>query len=512
MSRVAGLAMFCIIAALILTVVTLLIISFKRGLQALDLARRLHGPYSTTMFFLAVNLCEPLINTVAVGLILTRIGFDRAIESPFLVTAPMAVLLLPALGITIRNPLYRSRSLRILWLGVGRWAVNVLIFTLVDTPAYVLLLLLIPLSIGLLWKVAHWGENEISDARAVLPPIASPPPAAALQAIHPRPATPAPAPISVRPALPDPATAIPCALCHTPTARTATECPSCGLVFLSRVPPALLALDRYVALRPLGSGGMSSVYLARDRVGGGLCVLKTLASVDAQADPHWRRDAAECLRREASLLGQINHLQIARLLDWIDDQQGYFLVLEYIAGPTLEQHLTRPGPLGQPLPGAALPPSAALAHGSGVGDTLCYLAGLPEPVVHCDIKPTNLILPPGRRTPVLVDFGGAVSQQTRANETTRLARYGTPGYAAPEQYQGQSSPKSDVYGLAATLYHLLTNDDPSAHPLAFPALAHLPSDIVEVLAPALERDPDARPDVRTFSTSLERLATAYAAD
>ena len=232
---------------------------------------------------------------------------------------------------------------------------------------------------------------------------------------------------------------------------------------------------------------------------------------------------AECLQREAKMLCQIDHPHVARLLNQINDEHGSFLVLEYIAGPTLEQHLTRPGALGTSIPGAALPPGAALAYGHGISQTLCYLASLPQPVVHCDIKPANLILPPGQRIPTLVDFGGAVLQQGGALETTRLTRYGTPGYAAPEQYGGISTPKSDVYGLAATLYHLLSRKPPhhaaTADAMMKAAVNAPPPPIVElvpgvppelstIIDKALAHDPDTRyQNARELAEDLNRFVT-----
>lgn len=300
-----------------------------------------------------------------------------------------------------------------------------------------------------------------------------------------------------------------CPLCHTPTALEEVACPGCGLVFRSRVPAALQALERYTALRPLGDGGMSSVYLAHDRYEDRLCVIKTLLSVDEPLDPDWRIAAADCLRREATLLGQVDHPRIAHLLDWVSDERGDFLVLAYVAGPTLEQRLTRRGPNGTIISGWPLPPEEALAYAASVAATLTYLTQLPQPLLHLDIKPANLILPPNRRHPVLVDFGGAVRWRQQST-TFRIRRCGTPGYAAPEQYQGYASPKSDVYGLGATLYHLLTDDAPSSHPLSCPALATLPPDIAAVLTPALAHDPALRPNAATFRGDLFSLALKYA--
>lgn len=100
---------------------------------------------------------------------------------------------------------------------------------------------------------------------------------------------------------------------------------------------------------------------------------------------------------------------------------------------------------------------------------------------------------------MLVVFGGAIVRATEA--TARLDRYGTPGYAAPEQYSDVAMPQSDVYGLAATLYHLLT-DDPGAHPFMFPAMSKLSADLRAALAPALAQDPEARPTATSFLATL----------
>jgi serine/threonine protein kinase len=295
-----------------------------------------------------------------------------------------------------------------------------------------------------------------------------------------------------------------CPVCDTPNDGTDTACGECGLVFASRVPTALQALPDYQVLRPLGDGGMSSVYLARKRYGDQLCVLKTLATVDSTSDTHWRAEAARCLRQEANMLRQLDHPNIARMLSWYSGKQADLLVLEYVPGLTLEQRLTRSDGRGGTLPGAALPPAEALTYGVSMADVLEYLEQQEPPVVHHDIKPANLIVRPADGRLMLVDFGSALLLPDASSDTVKLDSYGTPGYAAPEQYQGHSSPASDVYSLGATLYHLLTDDDPTAHPLAFPALANLPPQIADVLRPALEREPQQRPTARQLRVALEQ--------
>ena len=89
--------------------------------------------------------------------------------------------------------------------------------------------------------------------------------------------------------------------------------------------------------------------------------------------------------------------------------------------------------------------------------------------------------------------------------------YGTEGYAPPEQYNGKSQPRSDVYALAATLYHLMTDDDPRDHPFDFPMLATLPPDLRRAIEPALDQDVNRRPDAKGFRTALEKWLDERAA-
>lgn len=493
--------------------VVALIQSFIQGWLAFGRSRSYNGELAATLRFLGLNLCEPLVNIVLV-IVLWRLFGNR---SPLLYTAPMAVLLVPAIGLWFTDHNYRELCFKLCGWGSARWGLNIVIFSLLYSNVVPILFLMIPLAIALLWFSYSWGKQQLNILLLSAPspyavPTAGPATAQAaapvVQAgrVAPLP-TPQVAPAPVR----DFGPPVLCPLCHTPTAMHDEACTACGLVFRSRIPTALQSLERYHVLRPLGSGGMSSVYLARDRVGGTLCVLKTLLSVDEWTDATWREEAARCLEHEAALLSQLDHPRIARLNDKVSSAQGEFLVLEYIAGLTLEQRLTHAGGDGVLIPGAALAPGIALAYAASVAETLTYLAALPHPVMHLDIKPANLIMPPGQAAPVLVDFGGAaLVRREAATHTKLLGSYGTPGYAAPEQYRGRSTLQSDIYGLAATLYHLLTDDDPGAHPLAFPQLAALPADIAAVLRPALADEPDARPRAAQFSAELQRLAELYA--
>lgn len=532
--------LFLFVISIPVLVVGNLVWAFGEGMQAWSLSETAQGEHARTLRFLAVNLCEPLINTfVILVCLVTLTGIYRdPVMRAALATLPMAVLLLPGLGTSFRNALYRDISLKIFRLGLARWLIT--FFTLQMEPFSGLTFLA---GLGLLWYSTHWGRRQLKGVLALpkstsgnasaipvgIPsqqhvptqrlntspgfartrtgttPLRAARTASVPQVVPMNSTSSIPMPLAPGVALPsDPS--IPCPVCHAATRRSASECPSCGLVFMSRVPPALRSLPAYEVLRPLGNGGMSSVYLARRKQSSNLCVIKSLLSVDTISDPLWRSEASRCLTKESDLLRHLDHPNIVRVLNTFTTRHGNFLVLEYVPGPTLEERLSRPDGRGGVLPGTALSLKEALRYAVSIAGVLDYLARLPEPVIHHDIKPSNLIVRAEDNRLVLVDFGSAVLLPGDSPKTVHLDCYGTPGYAAPEQYHGQSSPKSDVYGLGATLYHLLTDDDPTAHPLSFPALAALPSDVAAVLHTALMREPTARPDARTLRQWLQSIA------
>jgi hypothetical protein len=507
-----------------------MIYAFALGLQAFKQSKGQQGEYAHTLRLLGLSLCEPLVNSTIILLMVSVVSLLWHADAGAILSLPMAVLLLlPAVGLRFRISFYRKKCQQLLAWGIARWICSAIILAMLFFPSGMMLVMVVA-GVGLLWFFIVWGRDELRGplacatpgghytARGTWIPATSPHQpalAAAVQAARLAPAQPvvpvaAPSPplLAPVPGLPDDDTTPPilCPVCHAATRLSDNGCFGCGLVFQSRVPSALLHLPDYEVLRPLGSGGMSSVYLARLRgTNDNLCVLKTLASVERITDLQWRAEAAQCLRQEAALLQQLDHPHICRVHNWVHGAQVDFLVLEYVPGLTLEQRLTRADGQGNLLPGAPLPLHEALAHAISVAGVLEYLADLPQPLIHHDIKPANLIVRPDDRRLVLVDFGGAALDTPATAQTPRQENYGTPGYAAPEQYTGLSTPASDIFGLGATLYHLLTNDDPGDHPLEFPQLATLSPTVAEVLRPALERDPAARPDAQHFRTALQHL-------
>jgi serine/threonine protein kinase len=178
--------------------------------------------------------------------------------------------------------------------------------------------------------------------------------------------------------------------------------------------------------------------------------------------------------------------------------------MEYIEGADLSHRLSRADPQGgAQLAGQPYPLAEVLPWAVALCRTLEYLASKQPPVVHQDIKPANLLRDANSGQLYLVDFGAArAAAPTTPGQGTTI--FGTPGYAAPEQYRGESGPPSDVYALAATLYHLATDDDPADHPFVFPRMNRL-GNIGHVLRDALADDPALRPTAADLRRHIERL-------
>jgi hypothetical protein len=413
--------------------------------------------------------------------------------SGLLVLISLAVLwacLAPLSRLAVADAGLRAARDRLVRASLARWLL--LILPLLAGPSPLALLSI--LGAGLTWHTKAAAARLLSH-QLMLPPPRKRAPAAPAFLPPPAPALPAPEEALA----PPPIAALPCPSCGAEAPLDSPFCPGCGLLFASRVPPALgtLAAFGYRVLRPLGSGGMSAVYLAYEPRAESWCCVKTIVSVDQGGDVVWRRDATQSLAREAAILVELDHPQVARIRDYLDDPARPCMVLDFVPGVSLEQLLAA----GRP----ALSGRAALAWGCDVAGVLAHLAGRAEPIAHGDIKPANLLHAGPRRRLTVVDFGSAARLSLAGPALQPHAALGTPGYAAPEQYRGLIGPASDVYGLGATLYHLLSGDDPTRHPTQFPALAALPAAIRDTLAPALAADPALRPAAHRLAAELRRL-------
>ena len=252
------------------------------------------------------------------------------------------------------------------------------------------------------------------------------------------------------------------------------------------IAPGTVLQNRYAVERQIGEGGMGAVYVATDRRFGSTVALKETFF----DDPSLRR----AFEREARLLNRLRHAALPRVSDHFEEAEGQFLVMEYIPGEDLSQMLKERG-------GAGFDAPRVLAWADQLLDALDYLHTQEPPVVHRDIKPQNLKLS-GRDQVVLLDFGLAKGTplQTRVTNTASLFGYSF-NYAPIEQMQGTGTdPRSDLYSLGATLYHLLTGAPPpdaltratavldgSPDPLrpANETNAHVPAPLAEALSRAM---------------------------
>ncbi|WP_376793553.1 ABC transporter substrate-binding protein [Thermogemmatispora sp.] len=290
-----------------------------------------------------------------------------------------------------------------------------------------------------------------------------------------------------------------CGAANRPEARF---CSSCGRPVLADssspaggqaargplMPGTRLQGGRYEIIRLLGQGGSGAALLALDhRLDGKRVVIKELLS--ETSDPRQRQEAIRQFKREVALLAHLDHPLIPSVTDHFQEGERYFMVEEYIEGDNLEELLRRrPGPLGE---------REALIYAIDIIDILEYLELRTPPVVHRDIKPANIVISASDGRAYLVDFGVARAEAARNALRRQTSVLGTPGYAPPEQYQGNADPRSDLYALAATLHHLLTGRDPRNYPpFDYPPARslnpQLSPEIERILIYALQADPDQR--------------------
>jgi hypothetical protein len=226
----------------------------------------------------------------------------------------------------------------------------------------------------------------------------------------------------------------------------------------SQISTGLTLAGRYTVLEPISAGAMGAVYRAHDSEIGKEVALKHLTDT---------RHAAR-FDIEARLLSQLRHPRVVRVLDHFDEPSGRYLVMELIEGDDLGKVLKRRGNPGLPL-------SEALDVAREACEALQYVHE--QQIVHRDVKPQNLI--DSSHGTVLVDFGVARELEDEDSGTVGI---GTPRYMAPEVFAGGTvSPRSDVFGMAATLWTLITGKPPVyAEPTKL-------TDICPEVSPSLER-------------------------
>lgn len=260
----------------------------------------------------------------------------------------------------------------------------------------------------------------------------------------------------------------------------------------------MLIAQRYHITRLLGSGGMSAVYAANDITNGLSVALKQ------NGRPRQRAAWVKAARQLATL----SHANLPRIEAVLDAGDATFLVMEYLAGPDFEELL---------YAGVAPAMPDVLGWADQLLDTLAYLHGQRPAVLHGAIRPRNLKLS-GRGRPLLLDYAVLPAQPLSADMRRSDA------YLAPEAITGgRVDARSDLYALAATLYHLLSGIPPvdaatrralvgqgAPDPLQplHQASAAVPAPVGVVLQAALALDPRARPQTAAHFQALLRHTQA----
>lgn len=208
--------------------------------------------------------------------------------------------------------------------------------------------------------------------------------------------------------------------------------------------------------------------------------------------------------REALLLANLQHASLPAIYDYFIEEGCWYLVMDYIPGPTLSTYIQQHAPLA---------PLEALNYAIQLCDVLEYLHKQSPPVIFRDLKPSNIILSPDGRI-MLVDFG--IARYFKAGQLSDTTEFGSPGYAPPEQYkgEGQTDGRSDLYSLGVILHEMLSGKHPlspgeklgSLHVLN-PAISSVLSGLVNV---ATRGEPTYRfQSAHTLYLALER---AYAVE
>ena len=253
--------------------------------------------------------------------------------------------------------------------------------------------------------------------------------------------------------------------------------------------------QRYRIDKQIGQGGMGAVYVATDERFGSVVAIKETLFMD----DNYRK----AIEREARLLNSLKHPALPRVTDHFLEDNRQFLVMEYIAGEDLAHSLEydrEPFAIEQ-----------VLTWADQLLDALNFLHNQVNPVIHRDIKPQNLKVAPNGQI-ILLDFGLAKGNPTDAgHQTAAKSIFGySRNYASLEQIQGTGTdPRSDLYSLSATLYHLLTGTAPDdALTRAMAVLGHqpdplrpanvirpeIPAGVAGVLQKALSLNASNRPD------------------
>ena len=239
---------------------------------------------------------------------------------------------------------------------------------------------------------------------------------------------------------------------------------------------------KYKILNEIGRGGMSTVYLAINEKAN-----KPWAVKEVRKNGISNRELVkQSLMVEINLLKKLKHNGLPSIVDIIDQQDNYLIVMDYIEGITLENIMQEEG---------VQPQEKVVDWAIQLCDVLQYLHTRKPAIIYRDMKPSNIMLRSDGSV-VLIDFGTAREFKERHVEDTTCL--GTQGYAAPEQFggMGQTDERTDIYSLGATMYRLVTGHNPSEPPYEMYPITHwnprLSTGLEGIIAKCTSKDPKSR--------------------
>ncbi len=239
---------------------------------------------------------------------------------------------------------------------------------------------------------------------------------------------------------------------------------------------------KYKILNKIGQGGMSVVYLAMNEKANKQWAIKEIRK-DGKQDFEVVRQG---LIVETDMLKRLSHPHLPSIVDVIDEEDTFLIVMDYIEGNPLSNLLEEEGAQSQ---------EDTVYWAKQLCGVLNYLHSQDSPIIYRDMKPANVMLKPDGNV-TLIDFGIAREyKEGRIEDTTCL---GTQGYAAPEQFggKGQTDARTDIYCLGATMYHLVTGHNPAKPPYEMYPIRHwnenLSTGLEEIILKCTKKNPEDR--------------------
>jgi serine/threonine protein kinase len=275
-----------------------------------------------------------------------------------------------------------------------------------------------------------------------------------------------------------------------------------------RLAPQSILQQRYVIVGLAGRGGMSAVYQGIDTRLRQRVAIKEMSQ--AKIAPTELAEAEARFEQEAHMLSALSHPNLPRIQNSFSENGRAYLVMDYIEGKTLHQLIKEAQ--GRPLPVAQV-----IHYALQLCDVLGYLHQQRPPIIFRDVKPSNIMVQPDGHV-FLIDFGIArFFKEEQALDTVFL---GSPGYAPPEQHGlAQTNPRSDIYGLGATMHYCLTGRDPyyAREQFTFASISsynpQVPSELDQLVLRMLARDEQHRPasmqEVANFLQLINQVAASH---